>query len=202
MCVGVLRILTMEQNIIIIALRRYWKFEIQTLKKRTIHHLHTHFYKPPTFNHLIPKSISRRLSNNSSNIDIFNKNKHILNAIKNSGYEQTLEYTPPKCKSKHRNWNITLFNPRYNQCVTSNIGRDFLNLKSKDFPSQSPLDKIFNWNNIKVSYSYTSNVSQIIKGHNKKIETIHSNTQPKKQCNCRDKKTCPLLGNCLHKNVV
>ena len=38
--------------------------------------------------------------------------------------------------------------------------------------------------------------------HNKKIETIHSHTYPSKQCNCRDKETCPRLGNCLQKNVV
>ena len=45
----------------------------------------------------IPKSISHRLSNNYSNIDICYKNKHIYdNTLKNSDYKQTLEYIPPK----------------------------------------------------------------------------------------------------------
>ena len=45
----------------------------------------------------IQKSISRRLSNNSSNIDIFNKHKHIYDkALKYSGYIQALEFIPPK----------------------------------------------------------------------------------------------------------
>ena len=82
------------------------------------------------------------------------------------------------------------------------MARDFLNLISKDFPNYSPQAKIFNRNNIKVSYSCTSNISQIIKGRNKKIETLHSSTHSNKQCNCRDKETCPLLGNCLQKNSV
>ena len=44
-------------------------------------------------------------------------------------------------------------------------------------------------------------ISGII-GHHKKIETTHSSTHPNKQCNCKGKETCPLLGNCLQKNVV
>ena len=124
----------------------------------------------------------------------------------------TLEYTPPKSKQKHRNRNVTWYNPPYNKCMISNIGRDYLNLISKHFLSHRPLAKIFNRSNIKVSYSCTSKISQIIKGQNKKIETIHSTTHSNKQCNCRDKKTCPLrvgikkhstiLGNWLQKNVV
>ena len=79
---------------------------------------------------------------------------------------------------------------------------DFLNLISKHFPNHSSQAKIFTRNNIKVSYSCTSIISQIIKGHNKKIETIHSNIHPNKRCNCRDKETCPHQGNCQQKNIV
>ena len=61
--------------------------------------------------------------------------------------------------------------------------------------------KIFKRNNINVNYSCTSNICQIIKGHIKEIEITHSNI-PNKQCNSRDKETCPLLGNCLQKSVV
>ena len=103
---------------------------------------------------------------------------------------------------KHRNRNITWFNLLYNKCVTSNISRDFLNLICKHFPNHNPLAKIFNRNNIKVSYCCTSNRSQIIKDHIKKIKSIHSTIHSNKQCNCRDKETCSLLGNCLQKNVV
>ena len=90
----------------------------------------------------------------------------------------------------------------WNKCITSNIGRDFLNLISKHFPNHSPLAKIFNRNNIKVSYSCTSHISLIIKSHNKKIKSIHSTTHSINQCNCRDKSTCPLQGKYPQKNIV
>ena len=129
-------------------------------------------------------------------------NKHIYDkALKYSGYRQALEFIPPKDKPKHRNRNIIWFNPPYNKCITSNIGKDFLKLITKHFLKNSLLAKIFN-KNIKVSYSYTSNMSQIIKKHNKKLASINSTTHPSNQCNCRVKNTCPLLGNCLYKNVI
>ena len=113
---------------------------------------------------ILPKSISRRLSSNSSNVDIFNKNKHIYDkALKHSGYRQALEFIPPKDKSKHKSRNIIWFNAPYNKDISSNIGRDFLNLISKHFPINSPLAKIFDKNNIKVSYSFTYSMSQRMK---------------------------------------
>ena len=166
-------------------------------------YIHTSSNHPPTITKQIPKSISCSWSDNSSNIGIFNKYKHIYdNALKYSSYRQALEFIPPKGKPKHRNKNIIWFNPPYNKCITSNISRDFLNTITKHFPSNSPLAKIFNRNNIIVSYSCTSNMSQMIKNHNKKIKSINSTTHSTNQCNCRVKNTCPLLGKCLYKNIV
>ena len=88
-------------------------------------------------------------------------------------------------------------NPPYIKYVASNIGKDFLNLICKYFANHSPLDKIFNQNNIKVSYICTSNISLIIKVHDPKIETHHINTHPNKKFICWDNKTFPLQGNCL-----
>ena len=46
-------------------------------------YIHTSSNHPPIIIKQIPKSISRRLSDDSSNIDIFNKCKHIYdNALK------------------------------------------------------------------------------------------------------------------------
>ena len=70
---------------------------------------------------------------------------------------------PSKDKPKHRSRNIIWFNPPYNKCITSNIGRDFLNLICKHFSNNSAQAKIFYKNHIKVSYSCTSNTSQLIK---------------------------------------
>ena len=108
-------------------------------------YIHTSSNQPPLISKQIPKSISRRLCSNFSNINIFNKHKHIYDkALRHSSYRQELEFIPPKDKSKHRSRNIFWFNPPYNKCITSTIGRDFLNLISKHFPNNSPLAKIFN----------------------------------------------------------
>ena len=53
---------------------------------------------PPSIIKHIPKSISRRLSENSSNIHMLNKNKIIYNnALKINGHKQPIEYTLTKC---------------------------------------------------------------------------------------------------------
>ena len=128
----------------------------------------------------------------------FNKRKHIYHkALKHNGYRQALEFIPAKDKSKHRSRNIIWFNPPYNKCITSNIGRDFLNLISKHFPNNNPLAKIFNNNNVKVTYSCTNNMSQIITKHKKNCTHQQYGTP-----NCWVKSTSLLLEKCLYKNVI
>ena len=82
-----------------------------------------------------------------------------------------------------RNWkrNIIWFNPPYSLNVSTKIGNYFLHLISKHFPQQHTFHKIFNKNNIKVSYSCMPNISSIINSHNKKIINPHAET---KMWNC------------------
>ena len=77
----------------------------------------------------------------------------------------------------------------------------FLKLIDKHFPKGSKLHKLFNKNNVKVSYSCMNNMNAIIKSHNQKISKNSSQT-PKRNCNCKDKAKCPLNGNCLSTAVV
>ena len=70
------------------------------------------------------------------------------------------------------------------------------------FPSTNPLSKIFNCNSVKVSYSCMQNMRSIINKHNSYIlHKSRSNTEVT-TCNCRNKETCPLPGNCLATNVI
>ena len=64
----------------------------------------------------------------------------------------------------------------------------FLNFTEKHFPRSSKLHKIFNKNTVKINYSCTENISQITKGHNKKI--VPKETQVTLQCSCRVKTDC------------
>ena len=56
-------------------------------------------------------------------------------------------------------------------------------------------------NKIKVTYSCTSNMSQITKTQ-QKITSTNSTTHPSNQRNRRVKSTCPLPGKFLYKNVI
>ena len=78
--------------------------------------------------------------------------------------------------------------------VQTNIGREFLNLVSKHFPKSHWYSKIFNKNNIKVSYSCTDNLQTIIKKQNRKI--LETNKTPSTENNC------PLKNNCLTSSVI
>ena len=86
--------------------------------------------------------------------------------------------------------------------LQTNIGREFLNLVSKHFPKNHRYNKIFNKNNIKVSYSCTDNLQTLIKKHNRKILETSKTPSTENNCNCRKKDDCPLKNNCLASSVV
>ena len=133
---------------------------------------------PPLHNNAIakhlPASIGRRISDISSNKELFNKAKpHYESALKQSGHDEKLTYTERKEPATHtaqpnsrknRQRNVIWFNPPYRMNELTNIGREFLNLVSK----HHRYSKMFNKNNIKVSYSCTDNLQTVIKKHGKK----------------------------------
>ena len=103
---------------------------------------------------------------------------------------------------KNRQRNIIWFNPPYSMNIQTNIGREFLNLVDKHFPKNHRYNKIFNKNNIKVSYSCTDNLQTIIKKHNRKILETSKKPSTENNCNCRKKNDCPLKNNCFTSSVV
>ena len=62
-----------------------------------------------------------------------------------------------------------MFNPPWSSNVRTNVGAKFISLVKKHFPKSSPLYPIFNTKKLKVSYKTTSNMSLVIKSHNKKV---------------------------------
>ena len=69
------------------------------------------------------------------------------------------------------------------------------------FNNKHRLSKIFNRNNLKVSYSCLPNIASIISSHNKSILSTKP-ADKSKTCNCRNKDSCPLKGNCLQEQVI
>ena len=128
-------------------------------------------------------------------------------ALKTSGYREGLQYLggdiPTDRNRRNRARNIIWFNPPYSVHVQTNVARSFLRLIDKHFPKSHVLHKIFNRNNVKVSYNLMSNMARVIKSHNAKIlGKVGTSSASDKQCNCRKKDLCPLDGACHTNNIV
>ena len=177
-------------------------------------YVHKDSNHPPNIIKNIPENINRRISTLSSNETIFNQAAPpYQEALDRSGYKYKLKYDASQKTTitedakknviRSRKRNITWFNPPYSQSVAVNIGKQFLNLLDNCFPPSHQLHKLLNRNTVKISYSCTPNVKQIISAHNK---TMLMKTKPRentsRNCNCRDSKACPLDGSCLATGVV
>ena len=150
---------------------------------------------PPQIIKMLPSSINERLSKNSSNETIFN-------ILKGSGCK-SVDPKYAKATEKryyNRNRNIIWFNPPFNKDVSTNVAKTFLDLLDKHFPKSTKLHKIFNRNNVKVSYSCTESMKSIINSHNKKVTTQNTVITP--PCNCRSIEECALEGRCRVENVT
>ena len=133
-------------------------------------YINTSSNHPPSIIKQIPTSISRRLSDNSSNEEIFNTAKtEYETALKNSEYSAPLSFTQRIPLKRQRKRNIIWFNPPYSKNVKTNIGKIFIKLINKHFSRSSDLHKIFNRNALNLSYSCTENMAQIIRKHNKSV---------------------------------
>ena len=89
--------------------------------------------------------------------------------------------------------------PLLSQNMKTNIGMKFLKLITKHFPKGSSLHKLFNKNDVKVSYSCTRNMASLIKGHNTALLKAQAQEEP---CICCVKTDGPLKGKCRATNLV
>ena len=175
-------------------------------------YVHRESNHPPVTTKNIPAGINKRLSSLSSNKASFDQAAPpYQKALDESKYNYTLQYEPTApSKRKNRQRNILWYNPPFSKNVSTNIGHRFLALVDKHFPKDHILHKIFNRNTIKISYSCMNNTKQIIDNHNRRIlsspqanvTATTTATEINKTCNCRQKNTCPLDGNCLQSSVI
>ena len=128
---------------------------------------------PPCILGQLRVSIEKRLSETSSNENVFDVAAKLYNdALQESGFNYNLKYskTPGKNAETETKENIKRkiiwFNPPFSKNVKTNIGEVFFKFLNKHFPPNSKLNKIFNRNTIKISYSYMRNIGSIISSHN------------------------------------
>ena len=158
---------------------------------------------PPSILKQIPADISKRISTNSSNKQIFqNAATYYNNILKYCGYKEKIQLqqfehqqTQP---NSNRSRNIIWFNPTFSSGVETNVARKFLKLV-KNYFSKHRYHKILDKNNIKVSYSCVDNMEKLIKKHNNYLLRKDTN---KRNCNCCANNTYPLDGKCLSSNIV
>ena len=88
--------------------------------------------------------------------------------------------------------------------VQTNVTKMYADIINKAFPAGHPyLRKLFNKNNMGISYSTTQNMGAIISGHNKKIlRQYEKKNTLEPGCNCNDKDNCPLERKCLQEEIV
>ena len=111
-------------------------------------------------------------------------------------------------RKRRRKRKIIWFNPPFNKNLKTESGRKFFNLFDRHFPKTHKYHKVFNRNNVKLSYSCTENMGMLIKKINKKkLEKVSENrpqlpnTPQLTNCNCRNKQNCPLNGKCLESSL-
>ena len=168
-------------------------------------YFHTSSNHPPNIKKQLPNIIAKRLSQNSSNKSEFEKAApDYEKVLQKSGFNIKLQYiAPKKPKSRNRRRNTIWFNPQHNATVKTNIGKEFFCLLNKHFPKHSPLRKLFNRNNVKLSYSCTPSMSSIILSHNRELlQEKPTPAIPPTLCNCRKNTTCPLNGECCSKSLA
>ena len=174
-------------------------------------YVHRDSNHPPSILRNLPESINKRISNISSNEDIFNEAiPPYQEALNKSGYNYQLKFNQQSSQSEVKNTRkrsrkITWFNPPYSENVATNIGRNFFKLIDKCFPPGHQLNKLLNRNTVKLSYSCMQNVKSIISMHNRSKANKSEPTQIDKDqtlCNCQSSRQCPLEKKCLTKGIV
>ena len=123
---------------------------------------------PPAIIKNIPLSVNRRLSDISSDKETFDKRTDLYQkALDECGYQHKLEYEHlANNNNSMRERNLIWYNPPFNISVKTNIGKLFLKLVDRAFPTKHALHKIFNRNTIKISYSCCTNIKNTISAHN------------------------------------
>ena len=168
-------------------------------------YVHRNSNHPPTILKQIPTMTSKRLSSLSCDENEFKKvaSEYEL-VLKNSGFNEKLNYVPSQPQKKQRKRNILWYNPPFDLQVKTNLGKQFLSLLDKHFPPHHKLSKILNRNTVKLSYSCMQNIASRVSSLNvKQLNKYRSNdSESGQKCNCSSKAVCPLNGECLSECII
>ena len=179
-------------------------------------YIHKDSNHPRSIKRSLPNMISYRINALSKNETIFLNSKiEYETALKNGGHDSKLNYEENNALHKSnqslrnnkakrsRKRKCIFYNPPHCMSVKTNIGGSFLKLIDKHFKPDNEYRKLFNRSTVKISYCCMVNMKGIIQAHNRKVmraETTGEEKIPK--CNCRDKTACPVMNECLTRNLI
>ena len=170
-----------------------------------INYIHKQSNHPPSIIKQLPLSVGRRLSKLSSNEKILNDSIPIYQeALIKAGCNHKLTYQKHDWKKdnpQQQKRQIIWFNPPYSKIVTTKVGKFYLSLIDEHFPPHHKLHKLFNRNNVKISYSCLPNIKSIINTHNRKV-LYPSPTIGRRTCNCINTSQCSLQQRCLSNSIL
>ena len=107
--------------------------------------------------------ISNQSYENSSDKNHFDKAALDYNiALKKSGVNEKMTYFSSLSKRQTEKRQIIWLNPPYSANVNTNTVKIFMRLIDKHFPCHHKHYKLFNRNNIKLSYSCMPNMKNVI----------------------------------------
>ena len=157
----------------------------------------------------LPININKRLSEISCDAQSFNNFKgDYEKALADSSLRSKLTYEPPPQAEltparRQRKRKVIWFTPPYCASLTTQFGKEFLNLIDKNFPKNHHLHKIINRKTVKLSYSCTPNMYAIISAHNRKVLS-EKRVDDDVRCNCQpaNKPSCPVPGKCCSNKVI
>ena len=163
---------------------------------------------PPNIIKNLPKMIEKRLSGISSSEAEFDGGKREYEqALEEAGYDNPrLSFKPRDGQGvgRKRRRRIIWFNPPWAKNVEGNVAKWFNAIVARHFKKNTLFGRLFNKNNLRVSYSCTRNVQAIISASNRRVLNSgqQQEQQQQKRCNCRRGVVCPAGGNCLAEGVV
>ena len=153
----------------------------------------------------ISEMTRKRISGLSKTQELFDQARSAYdNALSASGHAKmgSFNTSESKTRKRKRKRKVIYFHPPYCTSVKTKIGKEFLKLVDKHFPSHHKLRPIFNRSTLKVSYSALPNVKASLQRHNGKILRKHIDENTDRTCNCRNPGSCPVENNCLKENVI
>ena len=188
-------------------------------------YVHSQSNHPPSVLKQIGPGVNKRLSMLNSNQELFSQAVPVYQeALRRSKHTHLLEFSkepyrptssginlqeplPEQPASRRRRRDVIWWNPPFSMNVKTNVGGRFLALIDQCFPRGSLMGKVFNRNNLKLSYRTCPNMGQIVAKHNKKVLAASRPKEvAKRTCDCpkatREAGTCPLQGHCLAKNTI